>query len=92
VKKVVREGFEKVFCEEGFLQRRRFVKEEGCLTGTINKLVDEGGKWRRTNKFVKKVVREEEGCSRKRRQLVRKKAICEEEGNLRGRRLFDKYD
>jgi hypothetical protein len=36
------------------------VKEEGCLTGMTNKLVEEGGKWRRTNKFVKKVVQEEE--------------------------------
>jgi hypothetical protein len=35
--------------------------EEGCLTRTTNELAEEGGQWRKTNKFVKKVVREEEG-------------------------------
>jgi hypothetical protein len=37
------------------------VKEEGYSTRTINKLAEERGQWRRTNKFVKKIVREEEG-------------------------------
>jgi hypothetical protein len=35
--------------------------KEGRLTRTTNKLAEEGGQWRRTNKFVKKIVREEEG-------------------------------
>jgi hypothetical protein len=43
----------KAICEE--------EEEEGCSTRTTNELVEEGGQWRRINKFVKKVVREEEG-------------------------------
>jgi hypothetical protein len=42
----------KAICEE---------EKEGCSTRTTNELADEGEEWRRTNKFVKKVVREEEG-------------------------------
>jgi hypothetical protein len=59
----------KVICdEEGYLRGRLFARkkaiceeEEDCSTRTTNELVEEGGQWRRTNKFVKKVIHEEEG-------------------------------
>jgi hypothetical protein len=38
------------------------VKEEGCLTRMTNELAAEGGQWRRTNKFAKKAICEEEDC------------------------------
>jgi hypothetical protein len=75
-----------VFRKEGCLRgRRRFVKEEGCSIRMTHKLVEQRGQWRRTNKFVKKVVREEE-CDLRGRRLFATKAICE------GIRLFDRND
>ena len=38
--------------------KKKAICEEDYST---NELAEEGGQWRRTNKFVKKVIREEEG-------------------------------
>ena len=78
-KEVVRE-------EEGCSRGRRRLLKEDYSTRTTNELAEEGGQWRRNNKFVKKVVREEEGDLGR---LSKKKATCEEEGDL-CRRLFAK--
>jgi hypothetical protein len=39
--------------------RKKVICEEGCSTRMTNELVEEGGQWRRTNNFARKVVREE---------------------------------
>jgi hypothetical protein len=44
------------------VRKKAIDEEEGCSTRTTNELVEEGGQWRSTNKFVKKIVCEE-GCS-----------------------------
>jgi hypothetical protein len=43
------------------VKKKAICEEEGCSTRTTNELVEEEGQWRRTNKFVKKIVHEEEG-------------------------------
>jgi hypothetical protein len=41
--------------------KKAISEKEGCSTRTTNELVEEGGHRRSTNKFVKMVVREEDG-------------------------------
>jgi hypothetical protein len=71
------------------VKKKAICEEEDCSTRTTNKLAEEGGQWRRTNKFVKKAICKDEDWSQG-RLFARKKAICEEEGNLRGGKLFAK--
>jgi hypothetical protein len=43
------------------VSKKAISGEESCSIRTTNELVEEGGHWKSTNKFVKKIVREEEG-------------------------------
>jgi hypothetical protein len=63
--------------------KKVICEEEGCSIRTTNNL-QKRGQWRRTNKFVKKVVCEEGSSSRgrlfaRRRRFARKKDVCDEE-------------